>query len=192
METDFNIWLIKEIETRGWSNSELARRAGVVPSTISMVLSGQNRPGFDFCVKVARALQMPPEMILRRAGLLPSIPNSVEEEAEAMGILRGLPNSARRTVMQMLRGVARASDLPTGSDLQVRYIADEPNDYSSEPDYDPDTRRMLQEIAEMLTQISPEKREEITRKYLTLLEVERALEAAEPRPIKEVKTATEE
>lgn len=171
MDTDFDAWLIRELNERGWSNSELARRAGVVPSTVSMILSGQKRPGLEFCVGVARALRMPPEVVLRRAGLLPSLPDPVEEEQEAVGILRGLTDSARRTVMQMLRGVARAEDLPTGSELQVRFVGDEPD-----PAYDPETRQMLQEIAEGLTKLSPQKREELTRKYLTLLEVEETLE----------------
>jgi len=34
MEKDFSTWLMTELEKRGWTNSELARRAGVVPSTV--------------------------------------------------------------------------------------------------------------------------------------------------------------
>lgn len=36
---DFSEWLNQEIEKRGWSYSELGRRAGISHSTISLVLS---------------------------------------------------------------------------------------------------------------------------------------------------------
>jgi transcriptional regulator with XRE-family HTH domain len=71
MQTDFVIWLTEEMNERGWSNSELARRAEIVPSTISSVISGRNQPGLELCIGVARAFNYPPERVLRQAGLLP-------------------------------------------------------------------------------------------------------------------------
>jgi transcriptional regulator with XRE-family HTH domain len=105
MQTEFINWLIEEMKKRGWNNSELARRAGVVPSTVSMVLSEQQRPGLEFCTGVAQALNMPPDKILRLAGLLPPLPPSVEEEQELISIFRSVPANARIIVMQMLRGL---------------------------------------------------------------------------------------
>lgn len=72
MVTNFTTWLISEMNDRGWNNSELARRAGLVPSTISMVISEHKRPGPNFCNGAARALRLPPERVFRLAGLLPS------------------------------------------------------------------------------------------------------------------------
>ena len=63
-----------EMERRKWNNAELARRAEIGHSTVSMVLSGQSRPGLDFCIGIGRAFGLPPEKVLRIAGLLPSIP----------------------------------------------------------------------------------------------------------------------
>ena len=82
MENDFVCWLTTELDTRGWTNSELARRADVGFSTVSRVFSRQQNPGLDFCIGVARALDLPPEDVLRRAGLLPPLPPSVTEERE--------------------------------------------------------------------------------------------------------------
>jgi transcriptional regulator with XRE-family HTH domain len=73
-KTDFVAWLNKELKDRGWSNSELARRAGVVPSTVSMVLSGKNEPTWEFCAATAAALDEPPEKVFRLVGLLPPLP----------------------------------------------------------------------------------------------------------------------
>jgi len=66
-------WLIVEMNTRGWSNSELARRSDVVQSTVSLVLSGKSRPGDDLCTGIARAFRITPEEVFRRAGLLPPL-----------------------------------------------------------------------------------------------------------------------
>lgn len=118
MEKDFSTWLMTELEKRGWTNSELARRAGVVPSTVSMILSNQKQPGLDFCVGVARALGELPETILRRAGLLPPLPAAVEEENEVLQIYRTLPATQRRTILSMLRALAPREARPSPAEGQ--------------------------------------------------------------------------
>ena len=70
---DFSTWLITEIERRGWTYSEVGRRGGVTHARISQVISG-DKPGADFCVAVARAFDLPPEEVFRRAGILPPTP----------------------------------------------------------------------------------------------------------------------
>ncbi len=107
MQAEFVEWLRKEIKDRGWNYSELAHRAGVVSSTVSMVLSGRQRPGLAFCVGISQALDVPPEEALRRAGLLPSLLPAVEEEHEAIAILRSLPAGVRAVVMLMMRGLKK-------------------------------------------------------------------------------------
>jgi transcriptional regulator with XRE-family HTH domain len=102
---EFIKWLMEEMTTNGWTNSELARRAGVVPSTVSMVLSRRQRPGLEFCVGIARALHVPPEEVLRLAGLLPPLPSTVEEEEEIIAILRSLPANIRAVVLLEMRGL---------------------------------------------------------------------------------------
>ena len=74
VERDFVTWLNEELNRRGWSSSELHRRSGMATSTISMVLGGQNKPGWDFCNAVAQALGESPEKVFRLAGLLPPLP----------------------------------------------------------------------------------------------------------------------
>jgi len=71
-ENTFANWLEKEIKARGWTIRELARRAGLTHVTISNVLNGTRNPGVEFCLGVARALREPPELVFRRAGLLPN------------------------------------------------------------------------------------------------------------------------
>jgi transcriptional regulator with XRE-family HTH domain len=63
----------QELETRGWSHRELARRADVSQTAVSSTLAGQRRPGADFCIKIAKALSEPPEKLLRLAEHLPPL-----------------------------------------------------------------------------------------------------------------------
>lgn len=74
MNDEMVSWLTNEVKNRGWSLRELGRRADISHATISNIISGQTNPGFDFCVGIAKALDMPAEDVLRRAGLLPALP----------------------------------------------------------------------------------------------------------------------
>ena len=64
-------WLDEELIRRGWSQSELARRAKISRTSITLVLNGRNRPTFDFVTAIAKPLGKRPEELFRLAGLLP-------------------------------------------------------------------------------------------------------------------------
>ena len=102
MANDFVTWLTNEMETRGWSNSELARRAGLVPSAVSQVITGSRRPGPDFCRSVAQALVLPPETVFRMAGLLPALPGPIEDVTfgELLDVVRNLSAGEREEVLR--------------------------------------------------------------------------------------------
>lgn len=48
-------WLLAELEFRGWSRSEAARRGGLSASTMDKVIGGFSNPGLHFCESMARA-----------------------------------------------------------------------------------------------------------------------------------------
>lgn len=107
MRNKLATWLTDELQKRGWSNSEVARRAGLGVSTITMVLNGQSKAGLEFCVKLAEALREPPEKVLRMAGLLPPEPEPSAEEAELLHAFRQLREGERALVVRMVRGATR-------------------------------------------------------------------------------------
>lgn len=74
----FFIWINTETDSRGWSNSELARRAGISRASISNTMNGRNSVTWDFCASIARALSTPVEEVFRMAGLMPPLPESVK------------------------------------------------------------------------------------------------------------------
>ena len=125
MET-FGDWLLRSLENRGWSASELARRANLGPATVSRIISGTRQAGPDVALAIARALGESPETVMRRAGLLPSLPPPIAEEREIVSILRTLPAAIRRTVVTMIRALAGQEPGPAAvGEPQENYIIDD-------------------------------------------------------------------
>jgi len=149
MESNFVDWLTTEVERRGWNNSELARRAGVGHSTVSQVLSLQQNPGLGFCIGVARAFDIPPEDVLRLAGLLPPLPPAVKEEREIVRLIRSIGVQAREVVMAQLRALAGVPPAPANQVAEERaaYQVDEPRTLPE---------RLAQDIAQQLSTMPPE------------------------------------
>lgn len=102
----------QELELRSWSYSELARRAGLSQSTISKVMSFAASPGFDFCTGIAKALHLSTEEVLRKAGLLPTLPEETEARREMLYLFDQLTEETQETVITMLRGYVRETAVP--------------------------------------------------------------------------------
>lgn len=69
----FTQWVWEEMNVRGWSQADLARESKISESHISHVFSGKRGLTTSFCNGIARAFEMPPELVLRKAGLLPPL-----------------------------------------------------------------------------------------------------------------------
>jgi transcriptional regulator with XRE-family HTH domain len=97
----FSEWLSAEVEKRGWSFRELSRRSGLSSSAISQVVTGVTLPGLKFCYGVARGLQMQPEVIMSKAGLIPTPPEESEIVSEIVYIINRLsPEDQVRILVQ--------------------------------------------------------------------------------------------
>jgi len=70
MKNTLSTFLNEELNKRGWSQRELARRAHLSPTSISEVMAGKRGPGKRFCQAVAKALQVPAEQIFQAAGII--------------------------------------------------------------------------------------------------------------------------
>ncbi len=107
-------WLRDQLKARSWTHRELARRAGISQTAVSTVISNQRKPGWDFCAAIAGPLDQPPEKLMRLAGLLPPLPEPVQDEQEALQILRLMPDPLRPIAMKILRALNSHADLPLG------------------------------------------------------------------------------
>ena len=98
-------WLNDELNRRGWSRSEAARRGHISASMMDKVINEIANPGLDFCNAIARAFCIPPEDVLRRAGLLPPAPPESASLNEALFLFRQLHPDTQDQVLAMLRGL---------------------------------------------------------------------------------------
>lgn len=96
-------FLNDEIEERGWSKRELARRSSISSAQVTDVMNERAKAGAEFCVSVARALGEEPEDMLRLAGILPPLPPAVKEEREAVRLFRRFDPQTREVILATLR-----------------------------------------------------------------------------------------
>ena len=110
MEMSDNLinWIEHEINTRGWSIRELARRSELAPTTISDVLGNRARAGLQFCNGIARAFKVPPERVFREAGLLPAViigQDDEQKKKELDDYWKYLTTGERDTLTTMARAL---------------------------------------------------------------------------------------
>jgi len=142
-------WIEKKIKTRGWKPADLARRAGIPSSTLSRVLNETRNAGPDVCRRLARALNVPPEQILRQAGHLPPASPEIEQEEEAVHLLRGLTEQARSYAISILRALAGVQPAPANqvSEQRAAYHVDQSGT---------STEQLAHEIVQQLDTMTPE------------------------------------
>jgi transcriptional regulator with XRE-family HTH domain len=102
---DFSQWLQREIEQRGWRQSDLARHSGIDSGLISRILNGERKPGIETCRAIARAFGLADIQVLDIAGLATNQDRakfSPTIEAIAM-MLNDLPESDQEEIRAMVR-----------------------------------------------------------------------------------------
>lgn len=99
-------FLYEELERRGWSKRELARRAGVSNTQVTDVMNERTNPGADFCIAIARALGESPEAIMRLAEILPPLPSAVAKEREVISLFHRLDEHKQQSAIAMMSGLA--------------------------------------------------------------------------------------
>lgn len=108
MSERFIRWLLDEMEERNLNMSDLAQKAGLAQPTVSLVLSSARKPGLDFCIGIAKAFKLPPEQVLRQAGLLPPITTEDDSTIQDLAdILRRLPPDALEEAIWFLNALYR-------------------------------------------------------------------------------------
>lgn len=100
-------WLSQELKKRGWSGQEFARQVGLTQPYVSRILTGRQPPSANFCNRVAIALDVPPETVLRLAGILPGEPASTGTHGpvtqELILLSENAPPDRRRFFLDIVR-----------------------------------------------------------------------------------------
>lgn len=158
---EFIDWLNMQVELRDWSYRKLSKRAGISAATVSDVINLKTRPTWDFCAAIARAFGEPPEKVFRIAGLLPAQPPAVEEEKEAIAILRSLSPELRTVTMNILRSLT-----PTTQPQPL--LAEIPAIYDANFNLEIEIQQLITQYPELVP-ILTEAREKLSEKSLRAL-----------------------
>lgn len=113
----FGDWLQGELSNRGWDQAELVRRSGISSAQISRLVTGGREPGKDAIAGIARAFRLPPEDVLRHAGILPPknanlTPGDRRALIELLDTISGLSLSNQRLVFELVERIKRSEDAP--------------------------------------------------------------------------------
>lgn len=114
MDTMFKEWLSGEMEARGWSQAELARRANTSRSAINGLLSGWRGPGPDLARSIAHALKLPDETVFRAAGLLPPKPEDETRFEDWKYVLEQLNERDRNILRDLAEKMVKENEKERG------------------------------------------------------------------------------
>lgn len=103
-------WIEEELNKRGWSIRELARRAGLSHASVSHVLNGYRNPGVDFCLGIAKAFSVSPISVLEKAKIIPKMDDEDLSFRELWHHVRKLSYRDRVRLIQIAREWAREEE----------------------------------------------------------------------------------
>jgi transcriptional regulator with XRE-family HTH domain len=103
-------WLRSEINERGWSQNELARRAGLSSGGMSLIMTQQRGVTAEVCQAIARALKDPEEEVFRHAGLLPDRPSYDVRERRALFMFDQLSVAQQEHILELMRSMVEREE----------------------------------------------------------------------------------
>jgi transcriptional regulator with XRE-family HTH domain len=117
---DFVDWIEGQMRQRDWTPAELAKAAGMYPSTLSRILTRERSAGPEVCNALARALGLAPAVVFQRAGLMDRSPLTALEQDELLSQLLSL---ARQLTPAERRRLTRVAELYIQEQREGRTVA---------------------------------------------------------------------
>lgn len=101
VDNGFTRWLEEELNARNWRPADLARAADLPQPTVGNILNGNREIGAKVAVAVAQALDIPADLVFRKAGLLPDAPGPERDPSfqEIIEIMRNMTEDERREIV---------------------------------------------------------------------------------------------
>jgi len=101
----FSEWIVAELEKRGWSRSEAARRGKISPSMFDKVINGYSKPGMKFIDGIARAFKVSKSQVMMHVDSKPANDQWAEDMADKFNqIPPQLRGVAERFIDSMIQG----------------------------------------------------------------------------------------
>lgn len=109
-KSEFSAWLFEEMETRHWSQADLARESGLSRGAVGNVLRQERDPGKDFLIGIAKAFHLPIEEVFKIAGIFPQTRDDDKYSKEAAHLVGLLPDDMKQTAVKYLRYLVAESE----------------------------------------------------------------------------------
>ena len=100
MRDEFGLWLQQERDKRGMSQSELARTCGLHRAVVNKIENLHSSPTPETLLAIARGLKLPPEVVFRKAGLLPPRPETNPIIEALLAIVDTLPPEEQQEILE--------------------------------------------------------------------------------------------
>lgn len=97
----FNDWLLSQLQEREWSQADLARASGLTTAAISKYINGRT-PDETALRKIAKALNLPADLVFEKAGVLPPKPELSPIKRALFHLAEGLPDSDIESAIALL------------------------------------------------------------------------------------------
>lgn len=102
---EFSEWIVDELEKRGWSRSEAARRGEISPSMFDKVINGNAKPGIRFIEGLARAFNMPTAEVMMHVSRISTNDVWAEEMSYKIKLIPpGLRSVAGKFIDSLIEG----------------------------------------------------------------------------------------
>lgn len=105
MEKTISEWLQDEINDRGMTAAELARKSGVSAPQITRLLSGQRGVSELSLRAISEALGIPPEVAFRVAGFLPPVSEKTEDHDKLLYMYDQLDEERKKLAILMIKSL---------------------------------------------------------------------------------------
>ena len=104
---DFVTWVSDELQQRGWSQAELARRGKFSTGTLSRIMNRERMPGVETCQAIAHAFNMRDTDVMQIAGLAASTSpdDQTPSVRELIGKFSELNDANQETVLRIVRSL---------------------------------------------------------------------------------------
>jgi len=104
MDRPLKTLITSTLEKQNISIRELARRAGLAHPTVSNIINGA-APTYEVCAKLAPVLNLPLEIVLRSAGLLPASEKLTADQQHMLYLYNSLGADQRKYVIKFMQAL---------------------------------------------------------------------------------------
>jgi len=95
-------YIESELQSRGWTQADLARESGLNTSVISNLINGNRKLGLSSLLGFVKAFGVSADKILREAGLLPPVPERTEAHEQVLHLWDQLSATDRQVVLDLM------------------------------------------------------------------------------------------